>query len=106
SQKSMPYESGVANTVDPLAGSYFLENQTLAMEQGAFQYFEKLDAMGGMVRAIENGYPQKEIAEASYQFQRAAEAREKIIVGVNDFTNEEPDRMPTLYIDESVAAAQ
>ena len=104
-QQIIAYESGVAQTVDPLGGSYFVENQTLAMEKGAFDYFEKLDAMGGMVKAIERGYPQKEIAEASYQFQRAAEANEKIIVGVNDFTiEEEPPNI--LYIDESVARQQ
>src|SRR5262247_1626157 len=88
-QQIIAYESGVAQTVDPLGGSYFLEKLTLDMEKGAFDYFDKLDAMGGMVKAIERGYPQKEIAEASYQFQRAAEAREKIIVGANDFVIEE-----------------
>jgi methylmalonyl-CoA mutase N-terminal domain/subunit len=75
------------------------------MEKGAFQYFDKLDALGGMVRAIENGYPQKEIAEASYQYQRAVEAKEKIIVGANDFTIEEK-QPEILYIDESVAQHQ
>ena len=104
-QQIIAYESGVAQTVDPLGGSYFVENQTLAMEKGAFEYFDKLDAMGGMVKAIERGYPQKEIAEASYQYQRAAEANEKITVGVNDFTiEEEPPNI--LYIDESVARQQ
>src|SRR5262245_21541639 len=104
-QQILAYESGVANTVDPLGGSYFVEKLTLDMEKGAFEYFDKLDAMGGMVRAIEIGFPQKEIAEASYQFQRAVEAREKIIVGVNDFTIEEkPPEI--LYIDESVAQRQ
>jgi methylmalonyl-CoA mutase, N-terminal domain len=104
-QQIIAYESGVTQTVDPLGGSYFLENLTLKMEEGAFDYFEKLDAMGGMVKAIERGYPQKEIAEASYQYQRAVEAKEKIIVGVNEFTiEEEPPK--TLYIDESVAEHQ
>src|SRR5213082_3434828 len=75
------------------------------MEKGAFDYFGKLDAMGGMVRAIERGYPQKEVAEASYQYQRAVEAKEKIIVGANEFViEEEPPH--TLYIDESVARQQ
>ena len=75
------------------------------MEKGAFDYFGKLDAMGGMVKAIERGYPQKEVAEASYQYQRAAEAKEKIIVGANEFViEEEPPH--TLYIDESVARQQ
>jgi methylmalonyl-CoA mutase N-terminal domain/subunit len=91
--------------VDPLGGSYFLETLTLEMEKGAFDYFGKLDAMGGMVKAIERGYPQKEVAEASYQYQRAAEAKEKVIVGANEFViEEEPPH--TLYIDESVAQQQ
>ena len=104
-QQIIAYESGVAQTVDPLGGSYFVENQTLKMENGAFDYFGKLDAMGGMVKAIERGYPQKEIAEASYQYQRAAEAREKVIVGVNEFAIEE-ESPNILYIDESVARQQ
>jgi methylmalonyl-CoA mutase, N-terminal domain len=104
-QQIIAYESGVTQSVDPLGGSYFLENMTLQMEQGAFDYFSKLDAMGGMVKAIERGYPQKEIAEAAYQYQRAVEAREKIIVGVNEFTVEE-DTPNILYIDETVAQQQ
>ncbi len=104
-QQIIAYESGVANTVDPLGGSYFVEKCTLDMEQGAFDYFDRLDSMGGMVKAIELGYPQKEIAEASYQFQRAAEAKEKIVVGVNEFAVEEKPPV-TLYIDESVAQRQ
>jgi methylmalonyl-CoA mutase, N-terminal domain len=104
-QQIIAYESGVTHTVDPLGGSYFLENLTLQMETGAFDYFGKLDAMGGMVKAIERGYPQKEIAEASYQFQRAAEAKEKIVVGVNEFVIEE-DPPHILYIGESVARQQ
>jgi methylmalonyl-CoA mutase N-terminal domain/subunit len=104
-QQIIAYESGVAQTVDPLGGSYFVEKLTLDMEQGAFDYFGKLDQMGGMVKAIERGYPQKEIAEASYQYQRAAEAREKVVVGVNDFTIEE-ESPHILYIDESVARQQ
>ncbi len=104
-QQIIAYESGVTQTVDPLGGSYFLEALTLQMEKGAFDYFAKLDAMGGMVKAIERGYPQREIAEASYQYQRAAEAKEKVIVGVNEFVI---DEVPphTLYIDESVAKQQ
>jgi len=104
-QQIIAYESGVAQTVDPLAGSYFVEKFTLDMENGAFDYFDKLDAMGGMVKAIEKGYPQKEIAEASYQYQRAVEAKEKIIVGANDFTVQE-ESPNILYIDDSVAHGQ
>lgn len=104
-QQIIAYESGVAQTIDPLAGSYFVERWTLDMENGAFDYFDKLDAMGGMVKAIEKGFPQKEIAEASYQFQRATEAKEKITVGANEFVIEEQSP-EILYIDESVAVHQ
>ncbi|MFZ0321128.1 MAG: methylmalonyl-CoA mutase family protein [Candidatus Sulfotelmatobacter sp.] len=104
-QQIIAYESGVTQTVDPLGGSYFLESLTLEIEKGALDYFGKLDTMGGMVRAIERGYPQKEIAEASYQYQRAVEAKEKIIVGVNEFVVDE-ESPHILYIDESVARQQ
>jgi methylmalonyl-CoA mutase N-terminal domain/subunit len=104
-QQILAYESGVANVADPLGGSYFVERFTLDMEKSAFEYFEKLDAMGGMVRAIEHGFPQKEIAQASYDYQRAVEAREKIIVGVNEYVVDEP-APEILYIDESVREAQ
>jgi methylmalonyl-CoA mutase, N-terminal domain len=104
-QQILAHESGVAEVIDPLGGSYFVEKLTLDMEAGAQRYFEKLDGMGGMVKAIEAGYPQKEIAEASYAYQRAVEAGEKIIVGVNRYAIEEPAPQ-ILYIDESVRAAQ
>jgi methylmalonyl-CoA mutase N-terminal domain/subunit len=104
-QQIIAYESGVTQTVDPLGGSYFLESLTLEMEKGAFDYFGKMDAMGGMVKAIERGFPQKEIAEASYQFQRASEAKEKITVGVNEFVIDE-ESPHILYIDETVARQQ
>ena len=104
-QQILAYESGVANVADPLGGSYFVERMTLDLERDAFRYFDKLDALGGMVKAIEQGFPQKEIAEASYAYQRAVEAKEKIIVGVNDYVvEEEPQEI--LYIDESVRDAQ
>ena len=104
-QQILAYESGVADVTDPLGGSYFVERLTLDMERAAFEYFDKLDAMGGMVRAIEHGFPQKEIAQASYDYQRAVEAREKIIVGVNEYVVAEPSP-EILYIDESVREAQ
>src|SRR4051812_18069235 len=104
-QQVIAYESGVTQTVDPLGGSYFLERLTLDMEKGAFDYFDKMDAMGGMVKAIERGYPQKEIAEASYQYQRAVEAKERIIVGANDYMIEE-EAPHILYIGEEVREAQ
>jgi methylmalonyl-CoA mutase, N-terminal domain len=105
-QQVIAHESGVTNVVDPLGGSYFVERLTLDMERGAREYFETIDRMGGMVEAIEQGYPQREIAEASYRFQQAVETREKIIVGVNDFVQQDEAPVPILYIDESTAERQ
>jgi methylmalonyl-CoA mutase N-terminal domain/subunit len=105
-QQIIAYESGVINTVDPLAGSYFVERLTKDMEDAAYAYFDKLDAMGGMVNAIERGYPQKEISDASYDYSRACEKGEKIIVGVNEFATEDDVAPDTLYIDESVEQQQ
>src|SRR6187431_1688514 len=105
-QQIIAHESGVPNTVDPLGGSFFVERLTLDMEREARQYFEIIDRMGGMVEAIEDGFPQKEIAEASYKFQQAVEARDKIIVGVNDFVQEDETAIPILYIDESTGERQ
>ena len=105
-QQIIAHESGVTNTVDPLGGSYFLERLTLDMEKGCWEYFERLDAMGGMVNAIEQGYPQREIHEASYVYQKAIERKEKIIVGVNEFVLEEEPPIDILLIDESAAERQ
>jgi methylmalonyl-CoA mutase, N-terminal domain len=106
-QQIIAYESGVTNTVDPLGGSYFLEKLTRDMEEGAFDYFRKIDDFGGMVEAIEAGFPQREIQDSSYEFQKAVESRDKIIVGVNDYTMEEqPSELNLLQIDESVAELQ
>ena len=105
-QQIIAHESGVANVVDPLGGSYFVEKLTRDMEEGTLQDWETIDRMGGMVAAIERGYPQKEIAEASYQFQQAVERREKIIVGVNDFVQTDEKPLEILYIDDSTADLQ
>ena len=105
-QQIIAYESGVPNTVDPLGGSWFLERLTLDMEQGAKDYFATIDRLGGMVEAIEQGFPQREIAEASYKFQQAVERREKVIVGVNDYVQEDEAPVPILYIDETTAEKQ
>ena len=105
-QQIIAYESGVANVVDPLAGSYFLERLTLDMERGALDYFEKIDAMGGMVPAIERGYPQREIAESAYRFQQAVERKERISVGVNEYVAAQEEPVPILYINEEAAARQ
>jgi methylmalonyl-CoA mutase N-terminal domain/subunit len=105
-QQIIAHESGVTNTVDPFGGSYFVERLTLDMERGAKEYFDVIDRMGGMIEAIEEGYPQKEIAEASYRFQEAVERRQKIIVGVNDYVQEDEPPVPILYIDEATATKQ
>ena len=105
-QQILAHETGLTNAVDPLGGSYFVERLTLDMEQGARDYFETIDRMGGMVEAIEQGFPQREIAEASYRFQQAVERREKVIVGVNDFVEVDEPPVPILYIDETTADTQ
>jgi methylmalonyl-CoA mutase N-terminal domain/subunit len=105
-QQIIAFESGVANVVDPLGGSYFVEKLTRDMEDGALAYFEQIDRMGGMVEAIERGFPQKEIAESAYRFQQAAERKEKIIVGVNEFAQADDPPIAILYIDESAADKQ
>jgi methylmalonyl-CoA mutase N-terminal domain/subunit len=105
-QQIIAHESGVTNTVDPFGGSYFVERLTLDMERGARDYFDVIDRMGGMVEAIEEGFPQKEIAEASYRFHEAVERRQKIVVGVNDYVQENEPPVPILYIDEATAATQ
>ncbi len=104
-QQVIAHESGVTNTVDPLGGSYFVETLTNEVEQGAWDYIRKIDAIGGMVAAIERGYPQREIAEASYQYQLAVDRKDKIIVGVNDYVTEEKP-IDILQIDESSARRQ
>ena len=104
-QQVLAHESGVANTADPLAGSYFVERLTLDTEGAALDYIAKIDALGGMVAAIERGFPQQEIANASYRYQREIDAHEKIIVGVNAFVS--GYRSPEiLSIDDSSAAHQ
>jgi methylmalonyl-CoA mutase N-terminal domain/subunit len=105
-QQVLAHESGVTNTVDPLGGSYFIENLTLENVRACSEYFQRIDSLGGMVAAIERGFPQKEIHEAAYAYQQALERREKIIVGVNDYVTEETRPIPLLTIDESVARCQ
>jgi len=99
-QQIIAEETGVVNTVDPLGGSYFVEALTNKMEQGALDYFAKIDAMGGMVEAIEKGFPQREIQESAYRYQKAVERGEQTIVGVNKYQMEgESAQIPTLVID-------
>jgi methylmalonyl-CoA mutase N-terminal domain/subunit len=104
-QQIIAHESGVAGTADPFGGSYFLETLTNEVERGAREYIERIDALGGMVPAIERGYPQREIAEASYKYQVAVDRKEKIIVGVNEYVTAESP-IEVLRIDESVGHGQ
>ena len=105
-QQIIAYESGVPAVVDPLGGSYFVERLTQDLEEGAREYFEKIDGLGGMIPAIEEGYPQREIAESAYRFQQAVESGEQTIVGVNEFTEQGGEDVPTLLIDERVEHEQ
>ncbi|MGE0454219.1 MAG: methylmalonyl-CoA mutase [Vicinamibacteria bacterium] len=104
-QQIIAHETGVVNTADPLGGSYFVEKLTNEIEAEALEYFRKIDAMGGMVAAVERGFPQREVQEASFQFQKALERKEKVVVGVNEYAMDE-NPIPTLYIDEKVAEEQ
>jgi methylmalonyl-CoA mutase N-terminal domain/subunit len=105
-QQIIAFESGVPGVADPFGGSYFVEKLTRDMEEGAHRYFEQIDRMGGMVAAIEAGFPQREIADSSYRFQQAVEAGDKTIVGVNDFVQDDDRPLETLYIDESTGERQ
>ena len=105
-QQIIAYESGVADTIDPLAGSYFVEHLTDEMERGAQAYLQKIEALGGALRAIEQGYIQQEIQEAAYRTQRAIEAGEQVVVGVNQFASGEEPPVRILRVDEAVQAEQ
>ena len=104
-QQIIAHESGVTNTIDPLGGSYFVEALTLELEQEAKNYIDKIDNMGGMVKAIEMGFPQKEIADSAYLYQKAVDNKDKTIVGVNDFTMDH-EQISLLEIDDEVAKHQ
>ena len=106
-QQVIAHETGVINTIDPLAGSYFIERLTDEMEEGALDYLRRIDELGGMVRAIELGFPQQEIANSAYAYQRAVERGEKVIVGVNRFVDDNEQRpIPILLIDEALHRRQ
>ncbi len=105
-QQILAYESGVINSIDPLGGSWLIEELTQRMVEGCFEYFERIDAFGGMIEAIEAGYPQREIMDAAFAYQQAVERGEKIIVGVNAYRLEEEPPVEILYIDDTVADQQ
>jgi len=106
-QQIVLHETGVANSIDPLGGAYLVEEMTNRMEAGAFDYFRRIDAYGGMVEAIEAGFPQREIMDAAYRFQRAFDAKDKVMVGVNGFPESLPgDDVAILTISEETAGEQ
>lgn len=105
-QQILAEETGVANTIDPLAGSYFIESLTNEMEEKAWEYIHKIDDMGGMIAAIEKGFPQMEISEAAYRFQRQLDAGEKTMVGVNKYATNSTHPIPLVDIDETVSEEQ
>ena len=105
-QQILAYETGVTNAVDPLGGSYFLERLTNDLEEETDEYFRTIDGMGGMIAAIERGYPQREIADSAYRFQRDVEEKRQVIVGVNEFASARDNGVPTLRIEETAAHRQ
>jgi len=105
-QQIIAHESGVANTADPLGGSYAIEKLTNEIEAGAREYISRIDALGGVLRAIETGYMQKEIQQSAYEYQRAVERGEQIIIGVNRFQAEDAKPIPTMRIDPEIERAQ
>src|SRR3984957_18216391 len=105
-QQIIAQETGVANTVDPVAGSYVIEKLTNEIESGAQDYISKIDALGGMLRAIEAGYPQMEIQKSAYEYQQAVERGEQVVVGVNRFRAEDEQAIPTMRIDPEIESAQ
>ncbi|HEY6561336.1 MAG TPA: methylmalonyl-CoA mutase family protein [Polyangiaceae bacterium] len=105
-QQIIAHESGVTGTIDPLAGSYAIEWLTSRLEREALEYIERIDEMGGMVRAVENGYPQREISSSAYEFERQLNTGERVVVGLNRFQQDDGERIPTLKIDEQVQRGQ
>jgi methylmalonyl-CoA mutase N-terminal domain/subunit len=105
-QQILAHETGVANTADPLGGSYFVESLTADLEREALDYFRRIDDLGGMVSAIERGFPQQEIADSAYRYQQAFESGEKVVVGVNAFASDVGPQLETLYIDDSTGERQ
>jgi methylmalonyl-CoA mutase N-terminal domain/subunit len=105
-QQVIAHETGVVNTVDPLGGSYFVEALTDRMEERAYEYFAKIDALGGMVAAVKRSYPQREIADAAFELQQEIDAGERIVVGVNRFASEDEEPIPTLRVDPALERKQ
>ncbi|MGH2832819.1 MAG: methylmalonyl-CoA mutase family protein, partial [Solirubrobacteraceae bacterium] len=105
-QQMLAHESGVTNTVDPLGGSYFVEALTDRMEQAAYEYFAKIDELGGMVQAVKRNYPQREIADAAFELQQQIDSGERIVVGVNSHVATDEVPIPTLRVDPALERKQ
>src|SRR5205085_10130799 len=105
-QQVIAFETGVANTVDPLGGSYFVESLTRTMEEQAEAYFKRIDELGGVIPAIEAGFFQKEIADAAFRYQKELEQKRRIVVGVNDFTVDDEEPIEILRIDPRLESEQ
>jgi methylmalonyl-CoA mutase N-terminal domain/subunit len=105
-QQVIAHETGVTNTVDPLGGSYFVESLTDQMEERCYEYFSKIDELGGMIEAVKRNYPQREIADASFTLQQEIDSSERIVVGVNSFTQDDEDSIPTLRVDPALERKQ
>jgi methylmalonyl-CoA mutase N-terminal domain/subunit len=99
-QQIIAHESGVTNSVDPLGGSFMVEAFTNQIEQAAYEYFRKIDSLGGVIPAIEQGFLQREIAQSAYRYQQEIESKGRVIVGVNEYTSDEPIEIPRLEMDE------
>jgi methylmalonyl-CoA mutase N-terminal domain/subunit len=105
-QQVIAHESGVTNTIDPLGGAYFIETLTDEMERAAYEYFARIDELGGMVAAIKQNFPQREIADASFRYQQEVDSKQRIVVGVNDYVQEDDDEIPILRIDPELERKQ
>jgi methylmalonyl-CoA mutase N-terminal domain/subunit len=105
-QQIIAHETGVANTIDPLGGSYFVEALTDRLEEQAYEYFRKIDELGGMVQAVKDGYPQREIADAAFELQQEIESGRRVVVGVNAFTEGDDSQTPTLRVDAALEGKQ
>ena len=105
-QQILAYESGVPNTIDPLAGSYYIESLTNKMEQDTYEYFKKIEELGGVIPAIEKNFFQQEIADSAARYQREIEKKRRIIVGVNDYTVGSDEKLAILKVDEKVEQEQ
>jgi methylmalonyl-CoA mutase N-terminal domain/subunit len=105
-QQIVAHETGVTNTIDPLGGAYFVEALTDRMEEQAYEYFRKIDELGGMVQAVKDAYPQREIADAAFELQREIDSGRRLVVGVNAFTEGDSAQTPILHIDPALERKQ